>query len=129
MGSNNQPRQIAGLAIAGELEDRVQAQPVGVIAVRIAKGDLEDPLPGLLLPGVAHPLGSPLIGQASGKASRQTQSLVQLAQQQSPSIGGDLGCIELYDDGQRRVEGKARRCDTLCHGGRPRFGRFNVLAD
>ena len=82
----------------GELEQRVVAQAVGVIAVLVAGGDhqqAEAQHPG---EAVADAFGRARIVDARSEAPRHAEALLDLTQRQQATIGGEGAAVEAGDD-------------------------------
>ena len=79
---------------AGQLEGRIEAQEIQVVAVLVAAGNGEEPRADHLVIAVTHPRRVAPIGQARGQGSGDRQALLDLAQEQDTAVGGHLPAIE-----------------------------------
>ena len=77
-------------ALADRLENRIVAQALRIIAVFVPQGDLVEPLAHLLQTIMRHLQRIAPVGQQAGNPRRQPQSIIHLAQQHGPPIGGDV---------------------------------------
>src|SRR5262249_44833491 len=116
-------------AIADGFQQRIVSQAIGVVAVLVAQSDLEDALPGLLLARVKRPQRVSVVVEMGSKTRRDAESVIDLAQEQGSSVGGDFWGIELDNDRRVWVEREAYLWGTLCHGGCSPMGSCSVLAE
>ena len=114
-----QVRPALGQAAAGELEQRVGPQGVGVVLVGVAAGDLEDPLPPQRLQPVPH-RAAPPVGDLGRQSGAQTARGLGLGQPGQAAVGGEAAAEEVDLQRQRGGAGEAERgCGRLGHGGAP----------
>ena len=82
-----QVRLARGQPPAGQLEQRVRAQRVGVVLVFVAAGDLEHPLADQRLQAVAHPAAAPLRdARRQRRAHPQRRARPRASQGSPPSL-------------------------------------------
>ena len=108
---------------ADGLEENVLTQRGCVIAVLVPLGDAEHPLTHHLVEAVDDENRVAPILEGLGQRGRQPHLVVQLSQEQSTRVGGDLALVEGHRHLLRVVETEAslgRSRVTLCHAsGRP----------
>ena len=85
--------------IQRQLEDRVMAQAVGVVAVLVAGRDHQHAETQNIGNTVPDPLRQARIINAGGKAFGNAEPLLDLPQDQHAGVGGDLAAVEAGDDG------------------------------
>ena len=86
-------------AVQRQLEGRVVAQAVGVVAVLVAGRDHQHAEPQDVGNAVPDPLGQARIVDAGGQAFGNAEPLLDLAQDQHAGVGGELPAVEAGDDG------------------------------
>ena len=83
------------LQLAGQHgQNRIMPQFIMVVQILIAEGNAHDALHHHGLDLVLDQLGCPGVGKAGGKAFRQPDRPVRLAQQQGPGVRGDRAAVE-----------------------------------
>lgn len=98
-----------------------------MVAVFVAEGDLVDALAALLGAVMDHPRRIAGVGQAAGKARRQPEPIVDLAQQNHSAVRADLRRVERQPHRQPRVETQTQLCATLRHRGDLRESPCNLF--
>lgn len=99
----------------GDLERRIAAQKVGIVAVLVAASDLIDPLAQSLNGKVAHLGRIAPVGQTGRQPGHQVQPLVYLAHDEHPRVAGQIAAVEIdqHRGGEDTAEADFRA--TVCH--------------
>jgi hypothetical protein len=106
-------------ATAGQLEEGIMPQGVGIVLVLIAAGKLEDPLADEGLEGVRHRTGAP-VGDLGGQGSAQPEGRIGFSEPGKTAITGQVAGIEASLDRERSRTGKAEgRRGRLGHEASP----------
>ena len=74
-------------------------EPISIIAILIAQGDLKHSLTNLLMTAVNHSIRPTTILQTARQRLRQAQTLIHLTKKNNPRIRGDLRSLELHEQG------------------------------
>ncbi len=85
--------------VQSQLEGRVMAQAVGVVAVLVAGRDHQHAATQDLGNTVPDPFRQTRISNAGGKAFGHAEPLLDLTQGQHAGVGGELPAVEAGDDG------------------------------
>ena len=83
-----------GQAPTGQLERRIEAQHVEVVAILVAASDGEHARPDHVGVGVGRARRIARVGQATGKARGKTEPLLDPAQQQHAAVGRQPAAVE-----------------------------------
>jgi hypothetical protein len=83
---------------AGQLEGRVEAQPIEVVTILVAAGDGEHPRPYHLRVRLIDTLGVAPVDEASGETIGEPEPRLDLAQQQNAAIRRQPPAVETGDD-------------------------------
>lgn len=98
-----------------DLQRRIAAQKVGIVAVLIAASDLIDPLAQLLNAKVVHLGRIAPVGETAGQPRRQAQPLVYLPDEEHPRIAGQIAAVEIDQHRGGEDTAKAELRATVCH--------------
>ena len=110
-----------GIAIEELLVDGVVRQRVGVIGVRMATRDPEDPLRQQIAQGVVDPRWVPRIGEDGRESINQPHASIDPLEQHGASIGTGVGLIEApLERPERLILKQQRLCYCRGHHGRLR---------
>jgi hypothetical protein len=82
----------------GELEQRIVAQAVGIIAILIAGGEHQQAAAQHLGKAVLDAFGRARIVDAFGEAPRHAEALPDLTQRKQAAIGGERAAVEAGED-------------------------------
>lgn len=94
-GLGSQIRVRVGISAAALLEDRVGGDPFRIVAVGLAGGQGEDPLPKKIKPGVHDLARLTLIGQMPAKPLSQAKPAVQRGERRESSVPTLRGLVEV----------------------------------
>ncbi len=104
-----------GIAAEQELLHRIVGEPRRVVAIGVAAGQAEHPLPDQIQDRVLDFAGLPGIGQAPGQAGRQAQLFVDALHQDGPAVRAGVRLIEARNDRPgNMVEPEGRLGYTVC---------------
>ena len=104
-----------GPAPGGHFQDRIGAQPVGVVAVFVTGGDLVNALPEQVVHGMADLAGLARVVQPRGHLGGQAEGSVDLGEQHQPAVGGDVAAVKIADERLPRKESEVQVRNTACH--------------
>jgi hypothetical protein len=94
------------------LKTRIQAQPLGVIAVLVTCRDLVNPLAKHLLSLVINKIRVSPVVKNSPKLFRKSQLLIKLAQQQQTTVARNLAAVKIENN--LRLKTEPELIMTLC---------------
>ena len=86
---------VPGKSAAGHLQDRIEAQPVGIVGVFVAAGDLIDPLRDQLPEGMARVAGVAAFRNDRGHPPDEAHPPFDLPKKKRAGVGGDLPAVEI----------------------------------
>ena len=89
---------IRGRKVERHLEHRIGAQPIGVVAVLIARRDHQHAKANDLGHRMRDMVGSARVLDAGGHALGDAKSALDLAQSQNPAVGGKPPAVEFNHD-------------------------------
>ena len=84
--------------VHGQLEHRIAAQRVGILAVFIAGRDHQHAKAKDLVQAMQNPLRGARVTQTGGQALGQAKPLFDLAQRQQAAIGGQMRAVKARRD-------------------------------
>ena len=102
-------------ASGDHFEDRVGAQPVGVVAVFVAGGDLVDALAEQVVHGMADLAGLARVVHQTGHLRGKAEGLIDRGEQHEPAVGGDVTAIKSAHHRLVRKESEVQLRNTVCH--------------
>ena len=93
-----QPIQAEGIAlVASHGQQRIQAQPIMIIEVFVTQSQAVEPLGHQLLDRVIGITQIAPVSEAGRQRSRQSQALINLAQQQNAPVAGERAAGKIGD--------------------------------
>ncbi len=95
-----------GITVEQQLLDRILAQAVGIVGVRIAAGEAEDELGHQIAERVTDPSGLPVVDQAAREAVEKTIRALRRLQQNRAPVGTGVRLVEGGDEGRGEEVGK-----------------------
>jgi len=91
-------RSRVGQAPVGELEQRVVAEAVGIVAVLLAGGDHQQAKTQHLGEAMLDALRRARVADAGGEAPGHSEAFLDLTQRQQPTVGRERPAVEAGDD-------------------------------
>jgi hypothetical protein len=99
-------------------EERIEAESVVVVEVFVAQAQAEDTLAEKVAQGVFDQIGVAMVGEAACEGVEEAEGLIDFAEEQAASVGGDDAAIKGGDDlaGSEVLEIEAGGVTVCAHG-------------